>query len=137
MDDKKNAALRSERLNEFLDSFPDTTKRQLMPLLAEIFPAVEQAVRKERFSMAEQSEQAADRGRRIYHPDYFPRYFIHQVPAAMVGRSELTDFINRLNAQRTIDDCIRVFKENINDLAKNPLKRWSFVDNFLLGRLRV
>jgi predicted KAP-like P-loop ATPase len=131
VDDKRNAALRSERLNEFLDSFPSTTKQQLTPLLSEIFPAVEQAVHKERFSLAEQSEQAADKARRIYHPDYFPRYFIHQVPAAMFGRAELTDFINKLNAQGTIDDCICVFRETTDELAKNPLKRWSLLDNFV------
>jgi predicted KAP-like P-loop ATPase len=131
VDDKKNATLRSERLNEFLDSFPPSIKWQLTPLLSEIFPAVEQAVRKERFSLAEQSEQAADRRRRIYHPDYFPRYFIHQVPAVMYGRGELADVINKLNVQQTIDDCIRVLKEDINELAKNPLKRWSLFDNFV------
>jgi hypothetical protein len=92
---------------------------------------VEEAVRKERFSLAEQREQAAEKARRIYHPDYFPRYFIHQVPAAMFGRAELTDFINKLNAQRTIEDCIRVFRETIDELAKNQLKRWSLLDNFV------
>ncbi len=131
VDDKKNAALRSERLSEFLSSFPLPTKRQLSPLLCEIFPAVEEAVRKERFSLREQSEQAADRGRRIYHPDYFPRYFIHQVPAAMFGLAELTDFINKLNAQRTIEQCISIFRETVNGLAENPLKRWSLLDNFV------
>lgn len=131
VDDKKSAALRSERISEFLNSLPPTAKRQLSLLLSEIFPAVEEAVRKERFSLREQSEQAADRARRVYHPDYFPRYFIHQVPAAMFGLAELTDFINKLNAQRTIEDCIRAFQETVNGLAQNPLKRWSLLDNFV------
>ena len=99
VDDKKEAALRTERLKAYFNSLSPATKDQLTQLLSTIFPTVDQAIRGERFSMRVQSEDAAERDKRIYHPDYFPRYFIHQVPAGMFGRAELTDLISRLNAE--------------------------------------
>jgi predicted KAP-like P-loop ATPase len=68
VDDKKEAALRGERIKNYLSSLSPAMKDQLVPLLSAIFPTVDQAIRGERFSMHVQSEDAAESDR-IYHPD--------------------------------------------------------------------
>ncbi len=113
VDDKKEAAIRSERLKAYFGSLPPATKELLTQLLSAIFPTVDQAIRGERFSMHVQSEDAAERDKRIYHPDYFPRYFIHQVPSGMFGRAEMTELITRLNAEPDVQRVVVIFRETV------------------------
>lgn len=137
VDDKKEAALRSERIKGYLSSLSPAMKDQLTPLLSAIFPTVEQALRGERFSMHVQSEDAAEKERRIYHPDYFPRYFIHQVPSAMFGRAEMTELIARINAERQLERVVAIFRETVNKLQSNTWKRYGLFDTVVAeaGRL--
>jgi hypothetical protein len=137
VDDKKEAALRTERLKAYFNSLSPATKDQLTQLLSTIFPTVDQAIRGERFSMRVQSEDAAERDKRIYHPDYFPRYFIHQVPAGMFGRAELTDLISRLNAEPETERVALIFRETVNKLGSNSWKRYGLFDTLVAeaGRL--
>jgi hypothetical protein len=127
-DDKKEATVRDERLKEFFDSLPSAIRGQVTPLLSVIFPTVDQALRGDRFSLRSQSEQEAQKTKRIFHPDYFPRYFIHQVPAGMFGRAEMTNFINELNARQDVEGSVAKLGEEFNILASNPWKRYGFLD---------
>jgi len=137
IDDKKEAALRTERLKTYFNSLSPATRDQLTQLLSAIFPTVDQAIRGDRFSTHVQSEDAAERDKRIYHPDYFPRYFIHQVPAGMFGRAEMTDLIARLNAEPDVERVAVIFRETANTLVSNPWKRYGLFDTFVAeaGRL--
>jgi hypothetical protein len=137
VDDKKEAALRTERLKTYFNSLSSITKDQVTQLLSAIFPTVDQALRGERFFTKVQSEGSAERDKRIYHPDYFPRYFIHQVPFGMFGRAEMTDLIVRLNAEPQRESVAAIFRETVNDLQLNEWKRYGFFDTFVAeaGRL--
>jgi predicted KAP-like P-loop ATPase len=137
IDDKQEAAVRDTRLKAFFDSLPAAIRGQLTPLLSVIFPTVDQAVRGDRFSLRSQSEQDADNTKRIFHPDYFPRYFIHQVPAGMFGRVEMTNFLVQLNAQQDVERSVAKFRETFDKLASNPWKRYGFLDAFVADTARV
>jgi hypothetical protein len=131
VDDRKEAAIRDAKLKAFLDTLPSGIKEQVKSLLVAIFPTVEHTVNGERFSGGRQSEERAKTAKRIYHPDYFPRYFIHQVPAAMFGIAEMRDTIARWNALPDVEQTVAAFRETLTKLASNPWKRWSFLDNFV------
>jgi hypothetical protein len=137
VDDKKEGVIRSERLKAYFSSLPPAPKELLTKLLSAIFPTVDYAIRGERFSMRVQSEDTAERDKRIFHPDYFPRYFIHQVPSGMFGRAEMTELITKLNAEPDVQRVAVIFRETVNKLQSNPWKRYGLFDTFVAeaGRL--
>jgi hypothetical protein len=137
VDDKEATAIRNKRLNAFFDSLPTRVKGTVTELLQTIFPTVDQCVRGHQFALIMQSPEDAKVKRRIFHPDYFPRYFIHQVPSGMFGRQEMTKFISELNTQNDIAACVETFRRTASKLESNPWKRWSFLDALVIdsGRL--
>lgn len=127
VDDKKEAAIRDQRLNEFFNSLDPSIKRWVTDLLAAIFPTVSHCLRGDRSSWIGRNADRAEEEHRIYHPDYFPRYFIDQVPSGMFGVAEMAGFIERMNALGTAAQCTALFRETLGDLRANPWKRWDFL----------
>lgn len=131
-----------ERLDSFFAPFPSPLKDQLKELLAAIFPTVKAYARGDRISFTGISAEAAEKDRHIYHPDYFPRYFIHQVPASMFGIAEMSEFIEELNSEHDIEPSRDRFRRLATSLAKNSWKRWSFLNLLVhefdrLGRVQA
>jgi predicted KAP-like P-loop ATPase len=66
----------------------------LLALLKEIFPTVSSYLNGGGIPRhLAQNAEGAERERRIYHPDYFARYFVFQVPQDLFGEKELSDCI--------------------------------------------
>lgn len=124
-----NDKLRSDRIKAFLEGLDKDIRMRITPLLEEIFPTVE-GVRRDRF-LGRVGEDAAARGRRIFHPDYFARYFINQVPSEMYGQEELNKVVRMLNESQSIQDCSARFSEILKSLDRSGIKRWSFLDGMV------
>jgi len=127
-DDKKETEIRKKRLDSFFGSLPALDRTLVTELLRVIFPSVDRSLRDSQFSLHSENEQEAEEHKRIYHPDYFPRYFIHQVPFNLFGKEEMKNFIVELNAQTRVEQVESNFRGVMESLAKNPWKRWSFLD---------
>lgn len=77
--------------NAYFATLPGPDKDLALALLTLIFPAVRNYLRENSLAspfIRDQSQQ-----RRISDPDFFPRYFIYNVPATMFGEREMDRFI--------------------------------------------
>ncbi|MFZ0335573.1 MAG: P-loop NTPase fold protein [Candidatus Acidiferrales bacterium] len=139
VDDKTETKMRNDRLNAFFGSLADSTRARVTELLSEIFPSVDECVHAHAFSRKAVSSEEAEAKKRICHPDYFPRYFIHQVPGALFGRGEMLSFEARLNAAESVEQGVATFRKTLGELANNPWKRWDFLHNLAneLARVRL
>ena len=128
IDDEAESRIRRERLSAFFQSIPDPALTRVKALLEEIFPTVRQYVRNDRISFRGVREEQAEAEKRIYHPDFFPRYFIHQVPVSIFGIAEMSEFIEDWNAEQSVSQNVAKFRSTVDGMAKNSWKRWSFLD---------
>ena len=128
IDDEAESRIHRERLSAFFQSIPDPALTRVKTLLEEIFPTVRQYVRNDRISFRGVREEQAEAEKRIYHPDFFPRYFIHQVPLSIFGIAEMSEFIEALNAEQSVSQNVAKFRSTVDGMAKNSWKRWSFLD---------
>jgi hypothetical protein len=131
---KKQSAAYFERLFRELPRPPEGV---LLGLLAEVFPTVEYYLKQSDVPGSVRNNQAAaERGRRVFHPDFFPRYFIFQVPQDLFGEKELTDFISTMNGKRDIRHSIATFKSKYASLHNLPMKSNHFLHrvNASIGR---
>jgi predicted KAP-like P-loop ATPase len=103
VDDKKEADIRKQTLDAFFKTLSFPIRDQIIDLLRQIFPTVNDSLEDRRNSQRGLGEEAADQKKRIYHPDYFARYFIHQVQANLFGKREMSAFIDDLNAENILD----------------------------------
>lgn len=131
VDDQAESDILKERLREFFESMPKPISERVKTLLKEIFPTVKQYAQNDRVSFRGTREEEAEAEKRIYHPDFFPRYFIHQVPASVFGIAAMSEFIEELNRQPSVASSVGVFREVIDKLARNSWKRWSFLDGLI------
>ena len=74
-----------------------------------------------------QGSDEAHRQRRIYHPDFFPRYFIFNVPADLFGEKELSAFIRAMNEKTHVGEAVALLKGKYVELQELPMKRWDFL----------
>jgi hypothetical protein len=136
VDDGQEAAIRKKRINALFETLPMPVKDRVTVLLRKIFPAVKEALHDSRYSQSTPSEELADQQRRIYHPEYFPRYFIHQVPANLFGKLEMSAFIDDLNSGDNIEGAIEKFRQIIERLA-NYWRRLSFLEALVQDSRRL
>src|SRR5437762_1337028 len=79
-------------------------------------------------------ESLAREQRRIFHPDYFPRYFILGVPASHISEGDMTRFLDALGRARSLEEVAGQFQTEFAKLENGSLKRWRFLD-MLVGRV--
>lgn len=100
----------------------------MLGVLSEIFPTVNAYLSSSHDAIpAPQSPDEAQRQRRVYHPDFFARYFIYQVPQDLFGEQELSDFIEKMNSQRGLIECVAIFEARYDGLKQLSMKRWDFL----------
>jgi KAP family P-loop domain len=131
VEDDRAAAVYKERFDSFFASMAAPSRDQLRELLQAIFPTVKGYSRGERISFRGTNDELADKGRLIYHPDYFPRYFIQQVQTSMFGIAEMSRFIDEMNREDGVDPSLHKFRQVTDGLGKNTWKRWSFLDQLV------
>jgi predicted KAP-like P-loop ATPase len=130
VDDKEEQKQITSRLDAFFSSLDDATRQIVAPMLGRIFPSVAACLGRQRVTIGAPSADAteADRLKRIYHPDYFHRYFTSQVPASLYGEQELTEFINRLNDADGEESATNIVREELAILSRVPVRRSDFFD---------
>jgi hypothetical protein len=80
--------------------------------------------------------ETAEKNKRIFHPDFFTSYFRYQVPETMFSETELTSFIDGMNALSLVEDCIKYFSDFFVTIPKQSPKREDFLHRMSLSIAR-
>jgi hypothetical protein len=129
-DDKDAQRRRVSYFDELFRGLARPPEGIALALLKEIFPTVDAYLAGGDIpgSIANDQEKALLQ-RRIYHPEFFPRYFLFSVPSDLFGEKELTDFIAAMNDKKDVAQCVSVFKAKYGELQELPMKRWDFLSH--------
>src|SRR5216684_2947819 len=94
-EEKKRSTTYFEALFKDLPRPPEGV---LLGLLAEVFPTVEYYLKNSVVpGRIRNNQDTAERERRVFHPDFFPRYFMFKVPHSQFSEKELSGFISTMN----------------------------------------
>jgi hypothetical protein len=119
-----------KRRNGYFDTLFEGLARPpegtLLALLGEIFPMVNSYLGGTSTPLGLNSEKA-QRTRRVFHPDFFPRYFIFNVPADLFGEHELSAFVDAMNETGNPARGAAVFRKKYEELTDQSMKRWDFL----------
>ena len=126
-DEREDKKERDKIYKDFFDSLPWQQRDLVSTLLEAIFPTVRQYRASGGFTTSEPHEPTAEQERRIYHPDFFPRYFLAQVPASVFGEEKLAAFLEEINNCQSEFDCIALVEQTFTSLSNRPQKQWSFL----------
>jgi hypothetical protein len=127
-DEKEAQEKRNEYFKKLFQDLPAPPEGILLAVLKELFPTVDAYLsgRDVPMSVAQNADEA-ERQRRIYHPDFFPRYFLLQVPQDLFGEKETSAFVTTMNEQPDVIRSVAVFRSQYAKLQDLPMKRWDFV----------
>jgi len=129
-DDAKETELRKQFLDGLLHPL-DSAKRTLVTeLLCELFPAVRE-YRGDALARGGSSLEAK-KGRRIFHPAFFPRYFIFGVQSDAFGEAEFDDLESDLKKCKGIESCKQHFKGVFETLPEESRRRWDLLDQLAI-----
>ena len=119
---------RNEYFKTLFRELPLPPEGTLLAVLKELFPTVDAYLsgRDVPTSVA-QNAKDAELQRRIYHPDFFPRYFLFQVPQDLFGEKETSAFLAEMNRSSDVEQGIAMFQAQYGKLREVPMKRWDFV----------
>lgn len=127
-DDEEVQRRRTAYFNDLFKDLPRPPEGTTLSLLKEIFPSVRSYLAGTDIpSRIAEDQDRAQLERRIYHPDYFPRYFLFNVPSDLFGERELSDFIESMNRETDVAQCVATFKKKFTQLEDLPMKRWDFL----------
>jgi len=119
---------RNEYFKRLFRDLPVPPEGTLLAILKELFPTVDAFLSgRDIPARVAQNGEEAERQRRIYHPDFFPRYFILQVPQDLFGEKETSTFVTTMNKQSDVAECVSVFRSQYEKLQELPMKRWDFL----------
>ncbi len=128
IDDDQETAMRVNYFNVLFKGLARPPEGILLGLMKELFPYVEYYLSSRAVpENVSKGEEKGERERRIYHPDFFPRYFILRSPQDLFGEKALADFIQKINAKSEVAECARVFKATYEGLNSLPMKRLDFL----------
>ncbi len=119
---------RAEYFKVLLQGLPAPPEGVLLTVLKELFPTVDAYLSgRDVPSRVAQNADEAEQQRRIYHPDFFPRYFILEVPQDLFGEKETSDFVSAMNEKSDVEGCVDLFQAKYGELQEWPMKRWDFL----------
>jgi hypothetical protein len=127
-DEKEEQKKRKSYFDTLFRDLQTPAEGNVLGLLGEIFPMVESYLTGGGIAVdVSQYSEGAQRQRRVYHPDFFPRYFIFNVPADLFGERELSSFVSAMNEEAEISQCVAIFKSKYAELQELSMKRWDFL----------
>jgi hypothetical protein len=127
MDEEQELKKRNAYFDELSEGLPAPSRQVVFILMREIFPTVKLHLDKTFTSQINPDGEKAQRERRIFHPDFFARYFILQVPQDLFGEKEISQFVSILNNCADENQCIDIFKAKYRELESLPMKRVDFL----------
>ena len=137
VDDAQETKIRKQILGAFFETLPISTRSLVTEMLRRIFPTVSASLKDAGYAKGGQDESQAEKNKRIYHPDYFARYFIHSVQENRFGRLEMSRFIDDLNAENELELIVTRFRRFVEDLSGNYWRRLSFLDALVQDSRRL
>ena len=126
-DEMEESKIRKDYFDILFGDVQGSSRGTVLALLGEVFPAVKSYVEGDTSGSMTEDAEMAEQERRVYHPDFFPRYFIFNVPADLFGEVELLAFINAMNSEKELSRCIGVVVSKYAELQDLPMKRWDFL----------
>jgi hypothetical protein len=127
-DEEEEKRKRKQYFDELFKDLPRPPEGVVLALLEELFPTVDAYLgEKDIPGSVSRDQDKAQQERRIYHPDFFPRYFIFNVPADLFGERELSTFVAAVNEKDDLSRCAEMFKAKYAELSELPMKRWDFL----------
>jgi len=136
-DEAKAQEIRQAYFDRLFADLPRPPAGPVLAVLEDLFPTVKSYLTGASVPKSViQNSSRAERERRIYHPDFFPRYFIYGVPADQFGEGELSAFVRAMNGEGDVARCVVAAKRKYVDLRDVPMKRWDFLHRvaFSIGR---
>jgi hypothetical protein len=130
-DDDQAARKRNEFYGDFVQSFPSGKRSLIAHVLEELFPTFRLFKEARGFRGARPNQETSERSKKIYHPDYFPVYFISRVPSSQVSEAEFEQFVQSLQHATTIPEIAAAFRGHLES-CEGELKRWYFFHLLLL-----
>lgn len=126
-DEEEEGRLRKRYLDSLFEGMPRPPEGTVLALLEEIFPMVKSYLKGTPARGVPEGPDTANRERRVYHPDFFPRYFIFNVPADLFGEEELSHVVAEMNKGTEVASCVEVFDSTYQKMRDVPMKRWDFL----------
>ena len=130
VDDATERGQINAALGAFFSKLDSGTRESSLELLSRIFPNVATYRKEGRLALGGPTRDSAeaDRLKRIYHPDYFHRYFIYEVPASLYGEQEMSHFLERVTKANDRSGVAEVLDEELQLLSRVPVRRADFFD---------
>ena len=133
-DEEEEKRKRKEYFDGLFADLPRPPAGIVLALFQEIFPSVEAYLTGSDIPVSiSRNQDKAERERRIYHPGFFPRYFIFNVPSDLFGEKELSGFILSMNEKRDTAQCVGMLISKYKELEQLPMKRWDFLHRIRLS----
>lgn len=127
-DEQEAQKKRNEYFKTLFRDLPLPPDGTLLAVLEELFPTVDAYLNGRDVPVnVSQNAEDAELQRRIYHPDFFPRYFQFQVPQDLFGERETSAFVAEINRSSDVARAVTVFEAQYGKLREVPMKRWDFV----------
>jgi KAP-like P-loop domain-containing protein len=127
-DEKIEQKMRNSYFDVLFRDLPRPPEGTLLGLVKEIFPPVNSYLSGADIPVhISQGSDEAERQRKIYHPDFFARYFIFQVPQDLFGEKDLSNFISAMNGKNDVAQCATTFISKYEGLHELPMKRSHFL----------
>lgn len=128
-DDEERKSINAA-FDTFFSSLDPETREISLQLLSRVFPTVATYQKSGGINLGAPTRDSvvAERLKRIYHPDYFHRYFIYEVPASLYGEQEMARFLARVNEAPDKDHVAQALQAEVEALNKLPLRRADFFD---------
>lgn len=126
-------------LDRFFSSLDPGIREVSIQLLSKIFPNVDSYNQGGGFTLGGPARDSAEaeRLKRIYHPDYFHRYFTYQVPASLYGEQEMARFMGRVSKAVGREGITKALGDEVAVLNKMPLRRRDFFDRLVEGSRKL
>jgi predicted KAP-like P-loop ATPase len=127
-DEEEEQKIRKRYFDTLFGELKKPPEGIVLALLSEVFPTVKSYLTEGGIALDGASDpDEAQRERRVYHPDFFPRYFILNVPAELFGEKELSTFIAAMNEKSDVPQCVAMFHKKYTQLQEVPMKKWDFL----------
>lgn len=132
-DERTDNKLRTRYFDTLFNNLQRPPEGTALALLGELFPTVHAYLYNQDQS---QSPTKAERDRRVYHPDFFSRYFISRAPTDLFGEQELSSFIVAMNHKINVQECASLFKDKYMALHEVPMKQLDFLYRVNLSMMK-
>ena len=128
LDEDEATNRRKAFFESFFEGIPSGKRASVSAILTVLFPVVRQYLEGRNIGRGTPSQDQSEKDKKIYHPDFFPRYFVSRVPSSQFNNAEMESFRGELRKCTTVEECAGIFQRKFSACSQPALKRWHFLD---------